>query len=783
VRYRIESPPVFGTLLALLISDLEHGTGDSSDIHGYFNPDLGGDEWKKLIKSGFHDDLHKLADLNRTGEGHLDPKWIEEFISVVSNEQHLSTGDRLVIFGEVVDHPDECTEWDTAMEVLLRRLPERFGFVILGAPDDCPFPAEDPHFLEIDWRDTVDSSAAETAYSYKVAWLQDDQPAAEDLLDVQSYAAGIARLILHPQTNPLTIGIQAPWGKGKSSFMRFIDRELVRWAPANRETLIPKLERTEDKIRTVGKKIAEEEIVREGEGGGTGGDTAGEMEALLSEERELHEEYRRLWQKMRLNALNDVVSVHFNAWQYEDAKQIWAGLASRVSGAMEKAVPFFVRGFIPLSYAWRQHRSAFIFKVIVPVVGAVLIALALLYGYWPELTDLLHESIANNELPEFLTLSKIFVPVGSSCFLLWFTAWRVFSVVQPVSERVLKYIHLPDYREQMGFQHRVLSDLQFMYAHLKKWKGNPRVVVFIDDLDRCSEDKIIEMLQAVNLILGASDFFVLLGIDTEMLYRAIRSYYTKDGGDKTLPDNFPENYLCKVIQLAFHIPEFPADSRFSLVRNLFSPETRKQYEWQGMERKTGAGSTQRPSGEMSGGSLGFNLELARNLSVQDLRPVEDTVEELKAFDDYKEFLVDNPREVKRLVNVHRLVKILLQLRDPNISWPEEKQRRLIVWLTFCALWPDLIDDVLRFAKANKNSMNCIRDMVDRAQGEVDDTLERFAIPKKDGDAISAEDLKAGGHYHLAAYFSHLIREEESLRVSCEDERTPGNEEPDDAAAD
>lgn len=390
--------------------------------------------------------------------------------------------------------------------------------------------------------------------------------------------------------------------------------------------------------------------------------------------------------------------------------------------------------------------------------------------------------MANTDLPEFLKLLKIFVPVGSGFFLFWFITWRVLSIVRPVSKRVLEYIHLPDYREQMGFQHRVLSDLQFMYAHLKKWKGDPRVVVFIDDLDRCSEDKIMEMLQAVNLILGASNFFVLLGIDTEMLYRAIRSYYTKDGGDKTLPENFPENYLCKIVQLAFHIPEFPMDSRFSLVRNLFSPETRKRYERREMERKIGGGFIQKPFPEENGGSLGYDLGLARNLSVQDLRPVEDTAEELQAFDDYKEFLVDNPREVKRLVNVHRLVKILLQLRHPNISWSEREQRRLIKWLIFCALWPDLIDDVLRYAKENGNSENSIGDMVDRAEGEVDDTLKRFAASIKDGDAISAGDLKPDGHYHLAAYFSHLIREKESLRIFCEDAQPPQEKDLDDTAA-
>ena len=46
--------------------------------------------------------------------------------------------------------------------------------------------------------------------------------------------------------------------------------------------------------------------------------------------------------------------------------------------------------------------------------------------------------------------------------------------------------------------------------------------------------------------------------------------------------------------------------------------------------------------------------------VRILREVQDTKEELEALEATRHLLHDNPRELKRLVNVHRLVKILLQ---------------------------------------------------------------------------------------------------------------------------
>jgi len=42
------------------------------------------------------------------------------------------------------------------------------------------------------------------------------------------------------------------------------------------------------------------------------------------------------------------------------------------------------------------------------------------------------------------------------------------------------------------------------------------------------------------------------------------------------------------------------------------------------------------------------------------KAVEETKDKPQAFDDLKAFVQGNPRELKPLVNVHRLTKILLQ---------------------------------------------------------------------------------------------------------------------------
>ena len=73
----------------------------------------------------------------------------------------------------------------------------------------------------------------EEMFTFVEAALSGDQPADVDRLGVAPLATGLARLLMLPQTRPLTVGVQAPWGWGKSSFAAFVREALVRRAPAN----------------------------------------------------------------------------------------------------------------------------------------------------------------------------------------------------------------------------------------------------------------------------------------------------------------------------------------------------------------------------------------------------------------------------------------------------------------------------------------------------------------------------------------------------------------------
>lgn len=779
-RYRLQPDAMLGTLLAAFIADLRQiQRGESNGLLGEIHPEPADAVWQNFLGGPLSS---LIAEWPEEQKGNLSRERLDKLWEILSDGTTLASGMRLVLFGEVNSRrpseekfskesssrpkvsgpnfqanvsaakfsarPDageaaEELEWKQATEALRHQLPERVGFVFSGAPENFHLPTNDPHFLEINLPEEGsgdEPTASERLYKYKLPPIHSDRAAREDRLGINAYAEALGRFVLHPQTQaPLTIGIHGPWGKGKSSFIELIDIALVKWVNANRNSRTQTLA---DLQAAIERKQAEAEVAG-----------ANELAQMTNELKSAINRRESLWQDMLRAAEKELLTVRFNAWQFEDAKQIWAGLASVISGRLERALSWPKRMRMRVVYAWRKHRAELLLNLFLPVAIVLFAGIYLLFGGTAKLQSLTSES-ASKDLPALGELLKMLLPTGSILFLLWLITWRLLKVLQPVSARVLNYIELPSYREQMGYQHRVMDDLRFVYNRFRA--PRPKVVIYIDDLDRCSEEKIMEILQAINLILGNSEFFVFLGMDTQMIHRAIRVHYRQNQADEPLPIDFPENYLRKIVQLSFHLPETPPEKRFMLVGTLFSASARRELEQQ-LDRDEKSEAREIGQAETAADEfLPFDLTLLQKSIRQELKEVEDTAEELAAFGDYQEFLEDNPREIKRLVNVHRLVKIILQRE--GITWPAERQRKLIKWLIFCARWPELLDDLLTEAKTDLAAPNPLDQMLDKLAITPDEAkafqeIKAFVCHL---DILSSADIDED--FSLAAQICQMVRE-------------------------
>ncbi|MFI5397684.1 MAG: Qat anti-phage system ATPase QatA [Candidatus Binatia bacterium] len=80
-----------------------------------------------------------------------------------------------------------------------------------------------------------------------------------------------------------------------------------------------------------------------------------------------------------------------------------------------------------------------------------------------------------------------------------------------------------------------------------------RLVVLIDDLDRCLPDIAIETLEAMRLFVFTSRTAFVVAADEAMIEYAVRKHFP-DLPDTTGPQTYARNYLEKLIQVPFRIP-------------------------------------------------------------------------------------------------------------------------------------------------------------------------------------------------------------------------------------
>ncbi len=85
-----------------------------------------------------------------------------------------------------------------------------------------------------------------------------------------------------------------------------------------------------------------------------------------------------------------------------------------------------------------------------------------------------------------------------------------------------------------------------------------RLIVFIDDLDRCLPEKAIEVLEAIKLFLDVQGCVFVIGVDRRVVEQGIEMRYPHlTVPEKDIAEDLPTTgdfYLQKMIQLPFHLP-------------------------------------------------------------------------------------------------------------------------------------------------------------------------------------------------------------------------------------
>jgi hypothetical protein len=555
-----------------------------------------------------------------------------------------------------------------------------------------------------------------------------------DQLDFADYAIALTDLIVSPHAQlPLTIGIFGSWGTGKSFLLELVKQEVV-W-------------RTKAQQKSAKKSRA----------------PAGTTEPARD-----------------ADAPRPVYIVPFNAWESNATDLIWPGLVRTVMDTIE-AEKHGIPGKFRRQF-WRKFRSVRGSVVVVLFIIGILGGLLLWY--------------ANFQLAVVWAALLGLSTLGGLGKLM-FDAYT-----DPLSKWFVSLFEQQHYGTYISYMAEIREDLVLLDKRLQH--DQERILIIIDDLDRCEPKKAVEVLQAINLLLNFDSFVVCLGIDARIITQAVEKYYENLLG-KAGATGY--EYLDKIIQIPFRIPP-PTQleiERFLALQTgdpqplppvtqppeqeptqTGDPQPPPPTTQQRVQEPTQAHKLEQPKPD----ALGWPEAEAAGRAEKPTQSVEQqadgdhtadagaqpakpalaafTYDELQAIQRLSRYLRPNPRHLKRLLNLYRLVRALAsRKRQFSVMRDPDKTFR---WIVMCSQWPYIInkmlehyDDLLdqRFEKKLKNfpggdpltyllgqvKLTTPGEQALQRAVDYDDTLLRQLIQREEG-RVSWEELEIFRQYTI-----------------------------------
>ncbi len=253
------------------------------------------------------------------------------------------------------------------------------------------------------------------------------------------------------------------------------------------------------------------------------------------------------------------------------------------------------------------------------------------------------------------------------------------------------------YRSHLGLLSTIREDFKELQRTLEAWRRaapsevDPidRIVLYVDDLDRCQPDQVVRVLQAVHLLLAFKLFVVVVAVDARWLQHSLRQTFVNGvprsgAGERAIHHELafsPQNYLEKIFQVPFALEDMSEAGYRTLIEDLNKREGEKGPP-EGVEASTGTGENGMveaeesiPGDEDPGASLEAETKTAASPdqgesdAPEEAPPAEQTLLALEphevAFLQELHPFIRTPRTAKRMLNIYRIIRVSAG-RDPDV---------------------------------------------------------------------------------------------------------------------
>ncbi|RXM35731.1 hypothetical protein EOD39_3942 [Acipenser ruthenus] len=268
----------------------------------------------------------------------------------------------------------------------------------------------------------------------------------------------------------------------------------------------------------------------------------------------------------------------------------------------------------------------------------------------------------------------------------------------------------PRMSTQLGFMNEVRKEVEVLTNFIRFMevyeRRNIRVVLEITNLDRCTPEKIVGVLEAINILLSGENvpFISILAIDPRVIVKSVESSKSFEGMDKN-----GYLFLNRIVTLPFTVPEMEISSKRSVFRKLVErqsefPEDDEIEESQEISYKAERSQVLEESFMESGILYESQIPLIsstpdrreHNVTIQ--KTVKDLIKEsLRVISDegtegtFNDYLMENSIYMRRIINSVRVSIIIMAARKREL--PPAKE--VAAWIVLANQWPCRLSWILQ----------------------------------------------------------------------------------------
>lgn len=262
------------------------------------------------------------------------------------------------------------------------------------------------------------------------------------------------------------------------------------------------------------------------------------------------------------------------------------------------------------------------------------------------------------------------------------------------------------------------------FSELIDATNKKRLVVLIDDLDRCSPHRIVENLEAIKLFLNVKRTAFVIAADEAIITDAVYSSYTTSLDNRTLQEkkNLGNDYLEKLIQVPYKLPRLSSMEVETYINMLLCKSCLDEVEFEELrlkfqdfvaENKNGIFDWEKISPLIQNEDIKKKIQPLANF----MAPVSDIIASC---------MEGNPRLIKRFLNAYELRTNLLEVGGLG----DQKTRLALLKLMVIERTDDkLFQELYRWQETQNDShIEMLETLATEREAKYDDDIKAWNTP-------------------------------------------------------